>query len=220
MPAIRTYDRFRGGATGPAAAAAVAVAAAAVLTGCASSDTSDSGGDSAPRAWDRRADRAPRTMPAPEATPESVLTAIRALNTADLAVPRGASFEVEGERDARGERIWEVVVASKRNDEYADEYEVTVSGDGSKLLSRHRDLTPDDDVAKLRFSKTTAQQAVRLAYAYRPSELDSLEIDTRSDGRIVWQVTQTTPGAGDDDAGREVILDATTGNVLTSGADG
>ncbi|MFG2194940.1 PepSY domain-containing protein [Streptomyces sp. NPDC048639] len=215
MPAIRTSARFRAGA--------IALTAAALLTGCGNPSSSDSRADSAPRAWDRDKDRAPSTMPAPASTPESVENALRALNTADVSVPRGASFQLEGERDARGARIWEIVVASKgkdqNNDDYMDEYDVTVSGDGSELLSRHRDMTPDDDVARLRFSKTTAQQAVRLAYAYRPSELDSLEIDTRDDGRIVWEVTQTAPGAADDDEGRVVLLNATTGNVLTPGSD-
>ncbi|MEU6080078.1 hypothetical protein [Streptomyces sp. NPDC047108] len=215
MPAIRTTSRFCAGA--------IALAAAAVLTGCANPSSSDSRADSAPRAWDREQDRAPSTMPAPASTPESVEHALRALNTADVSVPRGASFQLEGERDGRGNRVWEIVVASKgkdqNNDDYIDEYDVTVSGDGSELLSRHRDATPDDDVSRLRFARTTAQQAVRLAYAYRPSELSSLEIDTRDDGKIVWQVTQTAPGAADDDSGRVVLLDATTGNVLTSGAD-
>ncbi|MFI1964265.1 PepSY domain-containing protein [Streptomyces pathocidini] len=222
MPAFRTDVRVRACVFGLTAATLLTG-----LTGCINSGagTSDSVG-SEPRAWDRQPSTEVTGLPTPDATPKSVVNALKAMNTADLAVPRGATYAIEGERDARGHRVWEVSVASKRDgqDAYTDEYDLTVSEDGSRVLTKRQDLTPDDDVAKLRYAKSTAEQAVQLAYNQRPGELDSLETDTRAaDGRIVWQVTMAEPGAGDDDGGTEVVIDAVKGTVLRpdgSDADG
>jgi hypothetical protein len=214
MPVFPAFGRVR--------ACAVGLAVAAAVTGCVNSGSdamSDSAAGSEPRAWDHKSSREASAAPSPDATPGSVLHALKALDTADMSVPRGASYALEGGRDARGARIWEIEVASKRDDEYTDEYDLTVSEDGSKVLTKRQDKTPDDDVARMRWSKTTAQQAVRLAYMHRPAELGSLEIDTRPDGKIVWQVTMAAPGATDGEEGPEVILDSRTGNVLRPGTD-
>lgn len=215
MPTFRALARIR--------AAAVGLATAAALTGCATSDSgtapdlesgSDATSDSVPHGWDDRdASPAAPGTPSPDTTPASVLNAVKALTTADMSVPRGMSYELSAERDAHGGRVWEIHVASNKTDEFF----LRISGDGSRVLSKRKDTTPDDDVSKMPYSKTTAEQAVRLAYTRWPGELRSVEIDNAPDGKIVWQVILTSPGATDDDAGTEVTLSATTGNVLEPG---
>ncbi|MGP3984056.1 PepSY domain-containing protein [Streptomyces sp. KR80] len=215
------------------------LAAGAVLTGCADADlgsgadpqsgsaaTSDGGlgsggsgsgdsgseADSEPHVWDEKSSAT--TKPSPGETPKSVLHALTALDTADRSLPTGESYELESERDARGRRVWEIGVASDGD----DEYEVVVSEDGTTVLSKREDETTDDDVLKLKRARTTAQQAVRLAYMHRPGEVRALELDTRADGTVVWQVTMAPPGAGDHAPVSDVILNAGTGNVIRSGA--
>jgi uncharacterized membrane protein YkoI len=178
----------------------------------AGSGGSGSEADSEPHVWDEKSSAT--TTPSPGETPKTVLHALTALDTADRSLPTGESYELESERDARGRRVWEIGVASDGD----DEYELVVSADGTKVLSKREDETTDDDVLKLKRARTTAQQAVRLAYMHRPGEVRALELDTRADGTVVWQVTMAPPGAGDHGPVSDVILNAGTGNVIRSGA--
>ncbi|MBT2385863.1 PepSY domain-containing protein [Streptomyces sp. ISL-11] len=148
------------------------------------------------------------SSPGASAAPASVKNALKALDTADQDVPGGKSFDLEKETDASGNRVWDIKVASNGT----DQYNLSVSEDGAKVVNKRQDMTPDDDVAKLKDVKVSAQEALRTVADRRQGEdLKSLEIDRDDAGTTVWQVNTVKPGARN---ATETILDAQTGKPL------
>ncbi|MEU4213327.1 PepSY domain-containing protein [Streptomyces sp. NPDC026206] len=138
----------------------------------------------------------------------SVRGALKALDTADRDVPGGQSFDLEKETGTGGSPVWDIKTASNGK----DQYNLSVSEDGAKVVNKRQDMTPDDDVAKLKDVRIPAQEAVKLAAGHRQGEdLKSIEIDRNSTGATVWQVSTVKPGAQN---GTETILDARSGKLL------
>lgn len=151
----------------------------------------------------------PATTSPPAEGSAQTKTALAAIATAEAAVQGGAVFDLEDDTD-NGQRVWDVKVA----DPSGRQFELDISQDGSKVISKREDKTPDDDVAKLKQAKVTVQEAVKTAAgsAKGKGNLSALEIDTHR-GTLVWQV-----GFGGDD-GVIVLVDANSGKVIHVGTD-
>jgi uncharacterized membrane protein YkoI len=107
--------------------------------------------------------------------------AIRALRAAAAAVPDGQPFDLELD-DENGRSFWDVQVASQ-----GIEHQFAVALDGSKVLSRSREPTPDDDIAKLRAARINAIRAVEIATQRQSGQLSKVDIGTDL-GSVVWEV--------------------------------
>ncbi|MFD0381611.1 PepSY domain-containing protein [Streptomyces stramineus] len=195
----------------------LAGAATLGLSGCSDSDSDkpkDSAtGTSTPSAPSSPAGASGSPSAGVSGAPASVRDAIKALDTADRAVPGGKSFDLERETDASGTRVWDIKTASNGK----DQYNLTVSEDGAKVVNKRQDMTPDDDVAKLKDVKISAQEAAKMAAYHRQGDdLKSLEIDSNAAGKTVWQVNTVKPGG---QSGTETLLDAQSGKVLGDKTD-
>jgi len=137
-------------------------------------------------------------------------TALTVIDTATKAVSGGSVFDLEKDHD-QGKQVWEVKVADGKG----RQFDLDISADGSTVVRRHQDRTPDDDIAKLHTAKITVQKAIGVAasHAQGKGDLSSLEIDTTGGGTVVWQV-----GFGGDD-GTTVLVDAHQGTVVSMGSD-
>ncbi|MCM3660357.1 PepSY domain-containing protein [Georgenia satyanarayanai] len=151
------------------------------------------------------------TSPAPEATSTAPATgaadvgdAVAALEQAAGALPDGQPFDVERE-DEGGQEIWEIKVASA-----GQQHTVHVSLDGSQVLQQRQAETPDDDVAKIAAAEVDAITALRTAADEHGGSLDEMEIDTRRDGTLVWEIELVQP----DGTVIEVDVDAMTGELI------
>ncbi|MEU7136639.1 PepSY domain-containing protein [Streptomyces sp. NPDC046261] len=189
----------------------IAAAAMLGLSACADSDSGKEGGGATGTHSPSPGAPASPTGTAPTGTAEltaSVRNAIKALDTADRDVPGGQSFDLERESGAEGGPVWDVKTASNGK----DQYNLTVSEDGTKVVNKRQDMTPDDDVAKLKDVQISAQEAVKLAAGRRHGEdLKSMEIDRDASGTTVWQVNTVKPGA---QSGTETIIDARSGKLI------
>jgi len=137
-------------------------------------------------------------------------TALTVIDTATKAVSGGSVFDLEKDHD-QGKQVWDVKVADGKG----RQFDLDISADGSTVVHRHQDRTPDDDIAKLHTAKITVQKAIGIAAAHAQGkgDLSSLEIDTTGGGTVVWQV-----GFGGDD-GTTVLVDAHQGTVVSMGSD-
>lgn len=132
---------------------------------------------------------------------DSVDAALAALRTAADAVPNGRPYDLEQD-DYDGQQAWEIKVASD-----GDKFKLYVSADGSDVLNQKQDPSPGDDLAKVQQARVEAMDALQTAADANPgAELDELEIDTRRDGTLIWEIEFY----GDS----EVYVDAITGEIV------
>lgn len=136
------------------------------------------------------------------AIPQRTQQAVRAVQTAEQAVPDGRAFDLEVE-DHGGRQVWEIKVASG-NDR---PHEFYVSLDGTQIVRRSRHRL-DGDVRKALKAQVTLSQALETAARRVPWSLSEAEIDTHS-GRITWEV-EFKKGERE----REVVIDAMTGEIM------
>lgn len=134
-----------------------------------------------------------------------IADAVTALQTAAAAVPDGQPFDLERDR-YQGQQVWDVKVASDGN-----QFNLYVSADGTDVLSRQQDQTPDDDIAKLQSTQLDAVQALRMAAGDEGGSLSEMEIDSADDGSVVWQVELRQA----DGSVIEENLDAQSGEVVS-----
>jgi uncharacterized membrane protein YkoI len=87
--------------------------------------------------------------------------------------------------------------------------------DGSRVLSRRQEPTPDDDVRKLRSVRVDPSRAVRLAAQHQHGQLTDLDLDTTDAGTVVWEVDFRRP----DRSTTTVTIHARTGKVLGTSGD-
>lgn len=133
-------------------------------------------------------------------TQERNAAALRAVGTA-AAAAGGTAYELDDEDDYRR---WEVdVMVGDRS------VEVTVSGDGTTVISQDDDDDDDeDDRARLGRATVSMTEAIEIALAEVPGLLDDVELDDE-DGQDVWEVGIDT---GSDDV--EVSVSTTDGTVV------
>lgn len=142
----------------------------------------------------------------PAKQPTSVRNGLKALDSAEKEVKGGKAFDLEHDDDGR--RVWEVKVASKDD----RQYELTVAENGGKVTGKREDTSPDDDVDKLKDTKVTAQQAVRMASKRQAGErLSALDLDRKAKGDVVWQVNTVKSRESQE---TETMLNAKTGKFL------
>lgn len=100
----------------------------------------------------------PTTTTASSATaqPDQTEIATRVIATVQEEVRGGMVFDLEDDTD-KSTPVWSVKVAERTG----RQFNLTVSADGSKVVSRTRDRTPDDDIRKLRSAKVPLEQATR-----------------------------------------------------------
>jgi uncharacterized membrane protein YkoI len=87
--------------------------------------------------------------------------------------------------------------------------------DGSRVLSRRQEPTPDDDVRKLRSVRVDPSRAVRLAAQHQHGQLTGLDLDTTDAGAVVWEVDSRQP----DGWTATVSIHARTGRVVSRPGD-
>jgi uncharacterized membrane protein YkoI len=134
----------------------------------------------------------------------SVAAAVRALQSAARAVPQGKAFDLDQETRG-GQPVWDVKVASGQR-----QFDLAVAADGSRVLTKREDPTPDDDVEKLRSVRIDAPHAIRLAAQHQTGNLTELDLEATDAGTVYWEVDFQRP----DGAKAVVDLHAGTGRVL------
>ncbi|NYI68717.1 PepSY domain-containing protein [Spelaeicoccus albus] len=143
-------------------------------------------------------------------TPET-RTALDAIATAQHAVAGGQVFNLESDKD-HGKKVWEAEVA----DPSGKQFDFTITADGSKVIHRREDKSPDDDVKKLHAAKIPLKRAIGTAVsqAKKVGKLTSLEIDTTDGGQtLVWEIRFGG------DTGMTAVVNAKNGTVVTVGPD-
>jgi uncharacterized membrane protein YkoI len=184
---------------------------AVFLAGCGGSDIPSAGQQAPSTTISSSTPSSPTTSTAAatgSATAE-VAAAVRALQTAARAVPQGKAFGLDPETRG-GQRVWDVKVASGQR-----QFDLDVTADGSRVLTRRQDPTPDDDVRKLRSVRVDASRAVRLAARHQDGQLTDLDLDTTDAGTVVWEVDFHQP----DGSTATVSIHARTGKILDISGD-
>jgi uncharacterized membrane protein YkoI len=195
--------------------AVTCLALAVLLAGCGDEDPGASGADQAPSTTGQTTTsgatpgRPTTSSTAAAAEAAGVEAGVRALQTAARAVPQGKAFDLDDETRG-GQRLWEVKVASGRR-----QFDLTVAADGSKVLDRREDPTPDDDVRKLGSVRVDAARALRLAARRQPGQVTDVDLDTTDAGTVVWEVDVRQA----DGARATVSIHARTGKVIERSAD-
>lgn len=191
--------------------AATCLAVAVLLAGCGGDDP---GTSSAAQATSTTSQSTTTTSSAPTtsstaATDTGVAAAVRALQTAARAVSQGRAFDLDD--DTRGgQPIWEVKVASGQR-----QFDLVVTADGARVLTRRENPRPDDDVRKLGSVKVEAPRALRLAAQHQDGRVTDLDLDTTDAGTVVWEVDFRQP----DRSTTTVTIHARTGKVLGTSGD-
>lgn len=198
---------------------------AALLAGCGGGDTPEQpdapdpgvGGDAAASSTTSPGDsvttRPDLSATTATATPtdgasDEVADAVAALQTAAAAVPNGQPFDLERGTEGAAQ-VWEVKVASN-----SGQLNLDVSADGSTVVKRAQE-SPDDDIQKLQSAQIDAVQALQTASSQQGGTLSEMEIDTTTDGTVIWQVDLRQP----DGSVIEFNLDASSGAVIGQTAD-
>jgi uncharacterized membrane protein YkoI len=201
--------------------AATGLAVAVLLAGCGGSDTTSTGqqatsttsatttSQSTTSQSTTSSSPATTSTAASGSTDASVAAALRALRTAARAVPQAKAFDLDD--DTRGgQPIWEVKVASGQR-----QFDLDVTADGTRVLNRREDPTPDDDVRKLRSVKVDATRALRLAAQRQDGQVTDLDLDTTDAGTVVWEVDFRQPNG----TTTTVAIHARTGKVVDISGD-
>jgi uncharacterized membrane protein YkoI len=144
-------------------------------------------------------------------------TALKAIATAENQMRHGKVFNLRDQDDG-SHRIWSAKVA----DPHGRQCNLTISYDGSSVVSLNEDKTPDDDVRTLRSAKIPLEDAINTAveHARGKGNLTSLEIDIKKSATAVWQIEF----GGDHGTtvlvdGTTVLVDANSGEVLDTDPD-
>ena len=148
---------------------------------------------------------------------EQTDTALKAIATAENQMRHGKVFNLRDQDDG-SQRIWSAKVA----DPHSRQFNLTISHDGSSVVSLNEDKTPDDDVHTLRSAKISLEDAINTAVeqARGKGNLTSLEIDIKNSATAVWQIEF----GGDHGTtvlvdGTTVLVDANSGEVLDTDPD-
>lgn len=200
---------------------------AATLSQPASQPTSDASTSSAPSTGAEASSAAPTdTQSSSTSSPTSSSTssasatagaangqtesALKAITTAESGVQGGEVFDLEDETE-RGERVWSAKVATPDD----RQFNLAISQDGSSIVANDADMTPDDDIQKLRSADISVSDAITTAaeQAQGQGDVTSLEIDTNDADAVVWQIEFGG------DSGTTVLVDAISGEVLEVGPD-
>ncbi|HWD46652.1 MAG TPA: PepSY domain-containing protein [Actinomycetota bacterium] len=196
--------------------AATGLAVAVLLAGCGGSDTTTSGqqatsttSTTTSQSTTTSSAATTSSTAASASTDASVAAALRALQTATRAVPNGKAFDLDDDT-RRGQRVWEVKVASGQR-----QFDLDVAADGTRVLNRREDPTPDDDVRKLRSVKVDATRALRLAAQRQDGQVTDLDLDTTDAGTVVWEVDFRQPNG----TTTTVAIHARTGKVVDISGD-
>jgi hypothetical protein len=148
---------------------------------------------------------------------EQTATALQAIATGENQVRHGKVFELRDHDDGT-QRIWSAKVADPDN----RQYNLTITHDGSSVVTINEDKTPDDDIHKLRSAKVGPADAISTAVeqAKDKGNLTSLEIDTNNGDTLVWQIEfggdYSTTVLVD---GTTVLVDASSGEVFNTDPD-
>lgn len=177
------------------------------LTACGGGDDSGDGGDNTSAADDNDNDDGDdNASPSGPNVGTGAKTAVKAMDTAAGDVDDGAVLSAD--LDDNGER-WEVSVASGTK----AEYELMVSGDGTKVESNNKDNDLDEDLTRLGDAKLSAQDAAERAAKDHSGDVTGVDLDNDG-GTLTWQVTLNDGGKS-----TEYRLDADSGKTLGSEAD-
>jgi uncharacterized membrane protein YkoI len=190
--------------------AATCLAVAVLLAGCGADDpgTSSAAQAASTTSQSTTTSSAPTTS-STAATETGLAAAVRALQTAARALPNGKAFDLDD--DTRGgQPVWEVKVASGRR-----QFDLDVTADGARTLSRRENPRPDDDVRKLGSVTVDAPRALRLAAQHQDGRVTDLDLDTTDAGTVVWEVDFRRP----DRSTTTVTIHARTGKVLGTSGD-
>lgn len=149
---------------------------------------------------------------------EQTATALHAIAAAENQMPNGRVFHLRDQDDGR-QRLWSAKVANPDG----RQFNLTISHDGSSVVSINEDTTPDDEIHRLWSAKIGPADAINTAVdqASGKGHLTSLEIDTINSDTAVWQIEF----GGDHGPtvlidGTTVFVDASSGEVLDTDPDG
>ncbi|MBT1035171.1 PepSY domain-containing protein [Canibacter sp. lx-45] len=102
---------------------------------------------------------------------------------------------------------WEIEVVSK---DYKHEF--TVSGDGSRIISKDTPKLADrDDAIRTQNARTTAAQALDAALAHTPGLLVEIELESGHGANPIWKVTVQQQNS---QATTRVLIDSADGNII------
>jgi uncharacterized membrane protein YkoI len=183
--------------------------------------------------WKTDSGQSPTTQPSLSAAPsattapsssspashgkEQTAAALKAIATAENQMRHGKVFNLRDQDDG-SHRIWSAKVA----DPHGRQFNLTISYDGSSVVSLNEDKTPEDDVRTLRSAKIPLEDAINTAVeqARGKGNLTSLEIDIKKSATAVWQIEF----GGDHGTtvlvdGTTVLVDANSGEVLDTDPD-
>ncbi len=138
------------------------------------------------------------TAASDDATTKAALAAVA---TAEAAVPGGVAVSID---DEDSDSAWEVDVqtADRR-------VEVTVSADGTTVVSREDEDHDAGDWATASAAKVGIADAIRAALAHTPGRFDDADLDDHT-GSYAWEVEVHPQGST---SSTELLVDPATGTV-------